>query len=145
MDPLRLIGVWRFDRRIADGQGRRDYTVEGEAVFTRAEGGGIRWSETGMLHGEGVSTPIRRTLLLEPGRPGEAAWRVLFEDGRFFHSWQPGAVEHLCGLDTYLGEVAPPLGEAADASWSVRWLVTGPQKDYAMTTRYRSATARVVS
>lgn len=59
--------------------------------------------------------------------------RVAHDDGRAFHAFDPASPRalHLCGDDRY--EVDYDFG--AD-SWISRWQVTGPRKDYCMTTRY---------
>jgi hypothetical protein len=94
---------------------------------------------------------VSRTLFLvrEPadaettaGVDAASGWRVTFEDGRDFHPWTAGAVEHLCGRDLYAGGVAvpPDLSPSdptpSDLSWELTWRVTGPEKDYTMHTTY---------
>lgn len=152
MDPLRLVGTWDFRREIEHADGAA-YTADGEARFSPEDDGRVRWAEHGTLRWAGGSTPVSRTLFLvrdssawaEPGavRPG-TGWRVTFEDGRDFHPWTAGAVEHLCGRDLYQGglDVAarrpPSRGgtEVPAPSWELRWHVTGPEKDYLMHTWY---------
>ncbi len=143
MDPLRLVGTWRFLREIRHDDGSA-YTADGEARFSREDDGRVRWAEQGTLRWDGGSTPVTRTLFLvrEPGPDGEAlpdagaatGWRVTFEDGRDFHPWTAGAVEHLCGRDLYQGGIEVPARPTS--SWELRWHVTGPEKDYLMHTWY---------
>ena len=71
---------------------------------------------------------VRRALWLE--RVDRDGWWVRFEDGTDFHPWSPGeTVTHPCSPDTYVG-----LVDGAGDTWAIRWDVTGPSKDYTMTT-----------
>ncbi|MFD7022662.1 DUF6314 family protein [Promicromonospora sukumoe] len=149
MDPHRLVGTWLFVREIEHDDGAA-YTADGEARFSREDDGRVRWAERGTLRWDGGSTPVTRTLFLvrEAGSDGGAApgndpsadgkpatgWRVTFEDGRDFHPWTAGAVEHLCGRDLYAGGLAVAAVPAQD--WELRWRVTGPEKAYLMHTHY---------
>ncbi|WP_285102390.1 DUF6314 family protein [Promicromonospora sp. MEB111] len=147
MDPLRLVGTWDFRREIRHADGTQ-YAADGGAELTPQEDGRIRWAERGTLRWATGSTPVTRTLFLvrEPPPDDGAApgWRVTFEDGRDFHPWTAGAVEHLCGRDLYRGGIdlpaqvparVPAVRVPAD-SWDLRWHVTGPEKDYLMHTWY---------
>lgn len=156
MDPLRLVGTWDFWREVHDHRDGAEYAARGEATFTADDDGRVRWSERGTLTWAGGSTSVSRTLFLVPEPPEKngvaPGWRVTFEDGRDFHPWTAGAVEHLCGRDLYEGGVAIPLelseppheqtsspGPAPSCpapSWDLTWRVTGPEKDYTMHTRY---------
>ncbi|GAB4085794.1 hypothetical protein GCM10028784_24240 [Myceligenerans cantabricum] len=131
MDPLRLVGLWDFRREVRDHLDGAEYVAVGEAAFDAEDDDRIRWAEHGTLHGAGRTTRVSRTLFLVRGTAG---WRVTFEDGRDFHSWTGGEVEHPCGRDLYDGHIDTPAD--ADAPWTVRWRVTGPTKDYTMTSRY---------
>ncbi|MGW2090902.1 DUF6314 family protein [Promicromonospora sukumoe] len=141
MDPLQLVGTWLFVREIRHDHGAA-YTADGEARFSREDDGRVRWAEQGTLRWDGGSTPVTRTLFLvrEAGPDGGSGtgWRVTFEDGRDFHPWTAGAVEHLCGRDLYAGGVAVAADPAP--AWELRWHVTGPEKDYLMHTRYTRPT-----
>lgn len=155
MDPLRLVGTWDFRREIEHADGAA-YTADGEARFSPQDDGRVRWAEHGTLRWAGGSTPVSRTLFIvrEPvpgGTPGvgpssdggasagadgadAARWRVTFEDGRDFHPWTAGAVEHLCGQDLYTGGLA--VAAVPTQEWELSWRVTGPEKDYLMHTWY---------
>jgi hypothetical protein len=136
MDPLRLVGTWDFHRAIHDHRDGVEYTARGAAGVTAQDDGRVRWVEHGTLSWAAGSTPVSRTLFLvrEPADDeGPVRWRVTFEDGRDFHPWIAGAVEHPCGLDLYRGGIDVPDEQA---SWELRWRVTGPEKDYTMHTRY---------
>ncbi|WP_157602363.1 DUF6314 family protein [Promicromonospora kroppenstedtii] len=158
MDPLRLVGTWDFRREIRHADGA-EYSADGEARFSVEDDGRMRWAEHGTLRWAAGTTPVTRTLfvvrepvretpsggLLDDGSDGgratggrddgrEPSWRVTFEDGRDFHPWTAGAVEHLCGQDLYQGGIEVPTWRAP--SWELRWQVTGPEKDYLMHTWY---------
>jgi hypothetical protein len=138
VDPLRLVGTWDFRREVHDHRDGAEYTARGQAEFAQEHDGRLRWAERGTLSWAGGSTPVTRTLFLvrdeAPGVGSPSGWRVTFEDGRDFHPWTVGAVEHLCGRDLYTGGVRPPRDQAA--SWELTWRVRGPEKDYTMHTRY---------
>ncbi|MBC7633475.1 DUF6314 family protein [Aeromicrobium sp.] len=132
LDPLSLTGTWELARVIDDHLADEVSRVEGSTGLTVEDDGRIRWVENGTLSRRGVELPVSRVLFLQ--RRGERGWFVTFEDGRDFHPWQPGhAVEHRCAPDHYVG-----LVEAADGgAWRVTWRVTGPRKDYTMTSTLR--------
>lgn len=125
-DPLTLLGAWAFDRTIDDRHGTDSCRVRGTTVLARDDDGRVRWSETGTLFRDDMELPVTRTLFVEPRPEG---WFVTFEDGRDFHPWTPGAqVVHPCAADTYVGDI-----ELIDADhWTIVWHVTGPAKDYTM-------------
>lgn len=136
MEPLWLVGTWDFWREVHDHRDGAEYTARGEATFSAGADGRVRWSEHGTLTWAAGSTSVSRTLFLVRGPHDDdaAGWRVTFEDGRDFHPWTVGAVEHLCGRDLYEGGVQVPRAPAP--SWDLTWRVTGPEKDYTMHTRY---------
>ncbi len=128
-DVARLLGVWAYEREIDDRLNGRHGQVTGEMIFT-AEDERIRWAETGILSWGEARTPVTRTLYLIERAGG---WIVTFADGRYFHDWRPGiAVQHPCGADHYAGliDVASDPG-----ALMITWDVTGPAKDYTITTR----------
>lgn len=128
LDPTALLGAWTFTRVIDDHLAGDEKRVVGRCEFAVATGGRIRWSETGTLYSANLELPVMRTSYLEPRGAG---WFVTFEDGRDFHPWAPGEpVVHHCGADLYAGRVSAPGPEG----FTVRWRVTGPKKDYTMTT-----------
>ncbi|MFI2364904.1 DUF6314 family protein [Promicromonospora sp. NPDC019610] len=136
MDPFRLVGTWDFRREIEHADGAA-YTADGEARFSPEDDGRVRWAEHGTLRWAGGSTPVARTLFLvrdEPAAGPGTGWRVTFEDGRDFHPWTPGAVEHLCGRDLYAGGLS--VAAVPTPEWELTWHVTGPLKDYVLHTRY---------
>lgn len=128
LDPADLVGAWTMTRTIDDRRASERATVDGTTELVRQDDGRIRWSEQGTLHSATGDIPVSRVLFVEPRDGG---WFVTFEDGRDFHPWAPGdEVVHPCAADTYTGRVDP---DGPDR-WTVRWDVTGPAKDYTMTT-----------
>lgn len=82
---------------------------------------------------DGGETSVFRHLFVEQRPDG---WWVTFEDGRDFHPWSVGpSVVHPCGADTYEGRIQVDSPDA----WTVVWVVSGPAKDYTMTTRLTRA------
>lgn len=101
--------------------------VRGSTQLSLDADGRVRWSEAGTLLRGDLEIPVSRTLFVELR---DEVWFVTFDDGRDFHPWSPGAeVVHPCAADTYVGRI-----ELLDAdTWTVEWNVTGPAKDYTMT------------
>jgi Family of unknown function (DUF6314) len=131
-----LAGTWEVRRELRDAG--RTGSFAGVAEFT-ADGGGLRWAETGRARFGDHEGEARRTLAIVPD--GER-WRVDFDDGRTFHDldlrtgrW---AAAHDCGADRYEGLY---VLETADRL-VVGWRVTGPAKDQRIETRYRRLTTR---
>ena len=73
---------------------------------------------------------------------GAGAIDVLFEDGRFFHSFDPDAptpaAPHDCPPDTYRVR----YDFTGWPEWQAEWRVTGPDKDYTMLSRFRPAAVK---
>ncbi|MDI9916381.1 DUF6314 family protein [Rhodococcus sp. IEGM 1379] len=129
VDPKALVGEWNFERTIVDRIGGSTKRVVGQTAIEEKIDGRLRWYESGTLFDGDLELAVFRTLFIEQQ---DGNWAVTFEDGREFHEWNPGQdVEHLCGADTYRGRVDI---EAATEGWSVEWTVSGPSKDYTMTT-----------
>ncbi|MCL7464769.1 DUF6314 family protein [Phaeovulum sp. NW3] len=123
-------GRWRLVRMIrqADGQTMR---FQGEAVFAPVAGG-LRYREAGVLviPGEGTLRAERDYLWRDAG--GRIA--VDYADGRAFHDFDPAdpQAHHRCDPDDY--RVRYDFARWPD--WRADWAVTGPRKDYAMTSDY---------
>lgn len=135
VSPVELLGRWRLERDVEDRRGPRR-TVAGTLTLTRVDDDRVRWFECGTMTWQGQSAEVTRELALV--RRNSGGWTVCFADGREFHAWQPGErVHHPCGADRYDGLVQAlerdPSGVVT--VWTVRWDVTGPTKDYTMTTR----------
>ena len=126
-DPALLLGRWRMSRVVDDRREATHSTISGWLDLTPVATDRIRWEESGRWHRPEVDVEVRRALWLVRQARG---WWVLFEDGRDFHPWLPGDhIVHDCRPDTYGGLVS-----GTPEHWSVRWDVTGPEKDYSMTT-----------
>jgi hypothetical protein len=128
--PGWLDGRWAIERIINGSEGR----FTGDAVFDLDRRGGALWSETGRLVIDGFDGLASRTLHLAPTH---GAWQVRFDDGRPFHpldlSTGRWAAEHRCGPDFYEGWF-----EVLDRDrMTIRWQVTGPERDDLIATEYR--------
>jgi hypothetical protein len=132
VDLTYFAGEWRLTRRVEDARAGEVLRFEGMAVFGRDDGG-LVCEETGRwIGGARDGMAGTRRSLWRAGAGGRIA--VLFGDGRPFHDFDPGAgadAVHLCGADRY--EVR--YGFAAEG-WEAVWRVTGPVKDYVMSSRY---------
>lgn len=108
--------------------------MSGHIELTAEDDAKIRWHESGVLVTGGRELPVYRTLWVVRR---EGRWIVTFEDGRFFHPWTTGEqVEHPCGADVYLGriDVEQDASGGRIPRWTVQWTVSGPAKDYTMST-----------
>ena len=127
-DPHALVGEWRMSRTIEDRLAGATSRVEGRLQLSVVDPDRIHWHEDGRWQQASGDVEVERTLWIV--REAEDNWWVRFEDGREFHPWAPGAsVVHDCSPDTYRGVVA-----GDERRWTVRWDVSGPRKDYTMTT-----------
>lgn len=128
-------GHWRLDRWISDARAGRDGRFSGEAVFT-PQGATLLYRETGELR------------LGETALAAEQAhvWRqegtricVVFSDGRPFHCFEMSVLtptaRHDCAPDIY----RVSYDFAGWPEWRAEWRVSGPRKDYVMTSAYRQA------
>jgi hypothetical protein len=134
VSPADFAGDWQIGRRITDRLTGQTGQFDGIAVLSPQGTGDLRYSETGkLLWGDGPPLQADRTYLwvFEDGQA-----RVLFADGRPFHSFQPGisgaGTDHLCGADLY----RVTYGFTDWPEWSVQWDVSGPRKDYTLVSRY---------
>ncbi|PRY26741.1 hypothetical protein CLV78_101842 [Aliiruegeria haliotis] len=129
-----LSGTWILDRDIADARTGQRQRLTGTAEFA-ARDGGLDYFETGrlVLPGGQNLTATRRYLwrVRQGGRV-----EVLFEDGRYFHSFTFGEAapkaHHWCDPDDY----RVSYDFSAWPVWSSRWSVNGPRKEYVMYSRY---------
>jgi hypothetical protein len=125
-------GRWRIERRIDDRRGQ-DARFAGVAEFAPADDDTLRYHETGEIR-IGAGPPIRaeRRYRWTAAPGGRIA--VSFPDGRPFHTFDPdeGVSSHFCAPDIY--EVRYDF--TAWPQWLAVWRVTGPRKDYTMTSLY---------
>jgi hypothetical protein len=129
-----LRGRWEVERAITDFAAGQSGSFSGLARCEEATGavGALAYHEQGELRFGRHRGPASRGVLFQPGPAGTVD--VRFADGRPFYrldlrsgSW---SAEHPCGRDSYQVTVRV-LGPDAYAE---RWRVTGPGKDYVMTT-----------
>ena len=132
----KLIGSWSFDRLI-EGQA----TMQGIATFTPLDEGSLAYREQGRLKLlDGTELAAEREYIFSNSNGG---FEVFFKENppRLFHeislSASPGgelsgSAGHLCNLDNYQSTYT----FLADGRFVVRHVVSGPRKDYTMTTTY---------
>ena len=133
--PSRFSGLWSIRRHIFDITSQWTGRFDGEGRFIPDEAG-MRYREDGRLRFGGLQdVAATRTYLYR--FPDPARVEVRFEDGRFFHAFDPrgpvAEADHLCDADLY--EVRYVF--EADAAWRAEWRVEGPRKAYRMVTYYR--------
>jgi len=128
-------GRWVLRRHIDDRLGGQLGRFEGHADFCETHGG-MSYREEGWLT-LGSSTPLFAS---RDYRWREEGGRIAvdYADGRPFHDFVPaeGAAFHACDPDSYC--VTYDFSGWPDA-WQSDWAVTGPRKDYVMTTHYLRA------
>ena len=132
----KLIGSWSFDRLI-EGQA----TMQGIATFTPLNEGSLAYREQGHLKLlDGTELEAEREYIFSNSNGG---FEVLFKENppRLFHEISlsasiggelSGSAGHLCNLDNYQSTYT----FLADGRFVVRHVVSGPRKDYTMTTTY---------
>ncbi len=124
-------GKWTIGRLIEDRLSGQDGRFEGRAVF-RPDGGALAYREEGRLAlGTRPAMVATRDYLWR-----EEAGRIVvaYGDGRPFHDFDPARPEarHACPPDDY--RVRYDFSRWPD--WVAVWTVSGPRKDYTMTSRY---------
>ena len=128
-------GDWRIARVIEDRLAGRAGRLDGAARFV-PDDGGLVCDERGTLRFAGAPPLQAERRYLWRASGGRIA--VLFADGRPFHDFAPAdtaTATHDCPPDAY----AVRYDFTAWPDWTATWDVTGPRKDYRMTTRYRPA------
>lgn len=124
-------GRWQLSRRIDDRRAGQAGRLVGEARFEPGQGGLIL-TETGRLrYGDGPPMQAERRYLWRDEAGGIA---VFFDDGRPFHwfAHDTPQASHNCPPDLY--HVRYDFSAWPD--WGAIWQVTGPRKDYVMTSHY---------
>ncbi len=136
-DPATLLGDWQLSRVIDDRITGQQSRIDGTLSLAADSPDRIRWEEQARWHQPHGDVDVRRGLWVTRNEDTRAWW-VRFEDDREFHPWVPGElVVHACGADTYRG-----LVKGTPDLWTVEWDVTGPDKDYRMTTELTPCAAR---
>ena len=128
-------GKWSVERMIEDRLGP-DGVFTGAAVFAPAPEG-LAYREAGLLRlGGGPAFHAERAYLWR-----EAGGRIVvaFADGRPFHDFDPAepVAHHPCAADDY----AVRYDFSGWPHWRAEWTVTGPRKDYTMTSLYSPGAA----
>ncbi|WP_460273313.1 DUF6314 family protein [Celeribacter sp. ULVN23_4] len=127
-------GAWSLSRRIEDALAGGTGHLSGTCRFEPDEAG-LRCVETGQLTlpGAARSFEAERCYLWRPTPDGIA---VFFDDGRFFHAFNPNdpspRADHDCAPDAY----AVRYDFSTWPDWSAEWRVKGPRKDYVSVSRF---------
>lgn len=135
LDECPLLGDWAIERAIDDRRTGAPARFQGTARIAPSRAGDhLDWREEGHLESAAFTGRATRDMrIVVQG----AAFAVLFADGRPFHPLDLAAghcaVDHPCGADHYVGELA--LADAG-AVLTIRWRVTGPAKDLDIRSRY---------
>jgi hypothetical protein len=133
-----LLGEWDVVRAVRDHRSGKIGAFRGTARLVPEPGGSagivLSYREQGELTFAGHRGPAGRSLSYRE-RPDGAA-DVRFADGRPFYQLDLRAghcqAEHQCGADRYVVF----LRVVSDDSFTETWRVTGPAKDYEMTTTF---------
>lgn len=132
----RLAGTWSFNR-VIEGQGH----MQGLATFTPLDGERLAYREQGRLRLlNGSELEAEREYLFCARDRG---FDVYFKENppRLFHTISlsatagralSGSADHLCNLDNYQSTYT----FLPDGRLVIRHVVSGPRKDYMMTTTY---------
>ncbi len=133
----RFKGDWTLHRHIFDLDSQWLGRFEGDAFMTPRKDG-LYYHEEGMLRFGGL-TAMKATRDYMWTFPEPNVVRVLFEDGRHFHDFDPSQTRpqatHYCDPDEY--DVTYDFRKWPD--WRAEWRVEGPKKDYRMVSMYSPA------
>lgn len=129
-----FVGTWQVARAISDRLAGHAGRFDGQVEFSLHGQDGLYYIETGTLClGDGPALTANRRYVWDFR---DELVQVSFDDGRPFHSFQPGVsgagTDHLCGADMYrvvYGFVGWPV-------WTAVWDVSGPRKDYTLESQY---------
>ena len=139
---LRFTGLWHIRRDIFDFDSQWSGRFTGQGIFQPTETNRRAYAEEGSLQFAGLHS-VKATRRYGYDIVSKSRVEVRFEDGRFFHHFDPAGqeawAEHLCDADLY--EVRY-LFDAED-HWRAEWRVEGPRKNYRMVTRYDRDPARL--
>ena len=133
-DPLAPFrGRWDIRRDIFDLDSNWTGRFTGFGLF-EPTATGLAYAEEGELRFAGLP-PFRATRGYHY-RPDGTEVVVEFEDGRFFHRFDPAhsgtQATHWCDPDTYDVRYVFDWPDR----WRAEWRVEGPRKDYRMVTNY---------
>ena len=125
-----LRGEWTLQRTIHDARtaSAGPLIVEGRVSFADTLDGSFTFTEKGTLRQNGAAMPVEQGYVFR--RVNDYTASVHFRDGRHFHDLDlrtgECSVVHACEKDTYEGY----YGARTLDCLSVRWRVTGPEKNY---------------
>jgi hypothetical protein len=129
-----FVGNWSLRREIDDHLAGAQSCFVGTAVFSNSDGG-VLLAEDGVLTMAG-QRPMQATRRYLWRQNGDAI-AVSFDDGRDFHTFRPNEdaplANHGCPPDFY--RVTYDFSDWPN--WRSTWQVTGPRKDYRLTSGYR--------
>jgi hypothetical protein len=130
----RFLGHWRVERHIHDLDSGWTGRFDGRAVFSPVPGA-LAYAEEGILRLGGLTMTASQRFLWE--FPDAGTVRVLFDDGRLFHEFDPRAErpEASCAIEGDRYDIAVIFHDAGH--WTSEWRVEGPRKDYRTVTHYR--------
>ncbi|MFZ1660619.1 MAG: DUF6314 family protein [Paracoccaceae bacterium] len=130
-----FVGRWTIQRQIEDRLSNQPGQFEGQADFQVSDGG-LLYHEEGWLT-LATAAPMFASRDYR-WRAGGGRIAVDYADGRPFHDFDPdeGAAFHACDPDSY--RVTYDFSGWPQA-WQSEWVVTGPRKDYVMTTHFLRA------
>jgi len=125
-------GVWQLSRQIEDARAGLSGHLQGEVRFEQGQGGLIVTERGQLTYGLGAPLQAERRYVWRSEAGGIA---VFFNDERPFHwfSAEETNARHDCPPDLYHVQ----YDFSAWPVWTASWQVTGPRKDYVMTSRYR--------
>jgi hypothetical protein len=130
----RFAGMWKIDRQIDDKASAARGSFKGQARLWRSLDG-LSYAEKGELRlGDAGPLVAERRYFWQIRLASRVD--VYFEDGRFFHSFNPGQnswrAEHICTPDRY--QVTYEF--ISPSRWRTEWEVAGPRKLYRMSSTY---------
>lgn len=133
--PFDFVGDWSIKRTIEDAKSNSTASFVGKAQIVEGHKEWV-YSEQGELAlATGAQFFAERKYFWHPNETG---FDVFFEDKRFFHSFELGSAaqaQHWCDPDQY--EVAYEFQQWP--IWKSTWQVTGPRKNYVMSSQFQPA------
>ena len=129
-----LLGDWAVDRLIVDRALAMTGRLQGQATFAPSVGG-LLYTEGGTLTFGDHAGPAEQSYFYDFPE-GDRRASVRFADGRAFHDLDlkrgEDRVSHACPPDFYQGMFTA----LSATTWRSEWTVSGPRKDYELTTTY---------
>lgn len=132
MNHSDIIGEWIIRRNIEDKLNKRNFILNGKAIFT-TEDNIFYYKETGVIKSDNFESKAHQdyTWIIKPN-----GWKINFSDGSHFHDLElennKQEVYHNCGNDIYRGRFKLNIPK----EYEVIWNVSGPHKNYISHTYY---------